>query len=237
MKAVGSAQVDDILEGIFDCIGGVFFENCLESTLSGLESTDDLTGTLSAIVLGAVQLVNAPGAPNDNIDNYPLLNSYDNNNDGDITDSGEFVCTTANQVKCPSVLQLVDLILDLINTGYTLTQVENAILASAGPTIDPIITEIFDCLEDPIPTTLSVSSSPASKQGSTSVLSTTPPALKQQESSSSLTTLNTENKQQAQTTSLQDSSLTTTVRSEPEIPSVNTMLENPHVKALLENPI
>ena len=56
MKAVGSAQVDDILEGIFDCIGGVFFENCLESTLSGLESTDDLTGTLSAIVFGAYRL-------------------------------------------------------------------------------------------------------------------------------------------------------------------------------------
>ena len=74
----------------------------------------------------------------------------------------------ANQVKCPSVLQLVDLMLDLFNTGYTLTQMENAMLASAGPdTIDPIIAEIFDCLEDPIPTTsttLSVSSSqPASK--------------------------------------------------------------------------
>ena len=40
----------------------------------------------------------------------------------------------------------------------------------------------------------------------------------------------------AQMESLQDTSITTTVQAEPEIPSVNTLLENPHVKALLENP-
>jgi hypothetical protein len=36
--------------------------------------------------------------------------------------------------------------------------------------------------------------------------------------------------------SLQDTSITTTVQAEAEIPSLNTLLENPHLKALLENP-
>ena len=39
-----------------------------------------------------------------------------------------------------------------------------------------------------------------------------------------------------QITSLQDTSINTTVQAEPEIPSVNTLLENPHLKALLEDP-
>ena len=39
-----------------------------------------------------------------------------------------------------------------------------------------------------------------------------------------------------QITSLQDTSINTTLQAEPEIPSVNTLLENPHLKALLENP-
>jgi hypothetical protein len=40
----------------------------------------------------------------------------------------------------------------------------------------------------------------------------------------------------AQIELLQDTSITTTTRVEPEIPSLNTLLENPHLKALLENP-
>jgi hypothetical protein len=235
MKAVGSAQVDDILEGIFDCIGGVLVENCLQSSLAGLDTTHR-TGTITAIVQGAVELVEASGGINDDIDNYPFLASYKVNGDDDISDAGEFVCTTASPGTCPTDLQLVNLILDLFNTGYTLTAMENAMLNNGDDTIDPIIAEIFDCLEDPLPTTSSVLSSSVSKQGSTSVLSTTSPALKQQESSSSLTTTNTENNQESQTRSLQETSITTTVKAEPEIPSVNTLLENPHLKALLENP-
>src|SRR5918994_743782 len=42
--------------------------------------------------------------------------------------------------------------------------------------------------------------------------------------------------QQGQLTSLQDTSIATTVQAEPEIPSLNILLENPHLKALLENP-
>ena len=50
---------------------------------------------------------------------------------------------------------------------------------------------------------------------------------------------------QAQISSLQENSLTTNVKSEPEIPTfnaqqentdLNVLLENPNVKALLENP-
>ena len=219
MKAVGGNSEDDIIEGIFDCIGTVLVGNCIESSLSDLNETDR-TGTITAIVVGAAQLVENAAPPTDDVDNYPFLNHYDLNNNDVITDAGEFVCTPASPGTCPTDLQLVNLILDLFNTGYTLTQMEMAMLDFAGPTIDPIITEIFDCLEDPLPTTLSVSSVPASEQGSTSVPSTTSKAFKQQ----------------AQTTSLQDSSITTTVQAEPEIPSVNTLLENPHVKALLENP-
>jgi hypothetical protein len=40
----------------------------------------------------------------------------------------------------------------------------------------------------------------------------------------------------AQIESLQDISITTSERAEPEIPSLNTLLENPHLKAMLENP-
>jgi hypothetical protein len=40
----------------------------------------------------------------------------------------------------------------------------------------------------------------------------------------------------AQIESLQDTSITTSERAEPEIPSLNTLLENPHLKAMLENP-
>jgi hypothetical protein len=42
--------------------------------------------------------------------------------------------------------------------------------------------------------------------------------------------------QQGQLTSLQDTSIASTVEAEPEIPSLNILLENPHLKALLENP-
>ena len=40
----------------------------------------------------------------------------------------------------------------------------------------------------------------------------------------------------AEIESLQDISKTTTVQAEPEMPSVNTLIENPYLKALLENP-
>ena len=40
----------------------------------------------------------------------------------------------------------------------------------------------------------------------------------------------------AQIASLQETSMTTTVQAEPEIPTLNTLLEHPNLKALLENP-
>jgi hypothetical protein len=40
----------------------------------------------------------------------------------------------------------------------------------------------------------------------------------------------------AQMESLQDTSITTTERAEPENPTMNTLLENPHFKSLLQDP-
>jgi hypothetical protein len=42
--------------------------------------------------------------------------------------------------------------------------------------------------------------------------------------------------QQGQLTSLQDTSIASTVEAEPQIPSLHILLENPHLKSLLENP-
>jgi hypothetical protein len=229
MKAVGSAQVDDILEGIFDCIGGVFVENCLQSSLSGLDSTNR-TATITAIVLGAAALVES-GTLTDDIDNYPLLASYKVNGDDDITDVNEFVCTSGDQTECPSDLQLVNLLLDLFNTGYTSTQMENAMLTAGNANADPVIMEIFDCLSDPLQTQslMSALSSVFELQDSTAYLSKMNTGIFEQTTTTSQEspTINSHNAEQTTTTSQESPTINShnaeqTTTTSQESPTINS---------------
>ena len=76
-------------------------ETCISYWLS-LADGATRTGTITAIVVGAAQLVENAAPPADDLDNYPFLASYDLNNDDDITDAGEFVCTTSNTELMPA---------------------------------------------------------------------------------------------------------------------------------------
>ncbi len=115
-------------------------------------------------------------APEDTINDYPFLDAYDHNNDGDITDAGEFVCTSSSITTCPHDFELVDLFLDLLSEGYDLTNavnlanngpptpdaddLEEAILDEGGNQEDQITTGIFNCIESRISVTISSIDSP-----------------------------------------------------------------------------
>ena len=217
-------------------------QNCIAYWLS-LADGSARVGTITAIVVGLAELVQynlGVTVPEDTIDDYPFLDAYDNNNDGDITDNGEFVCTTSSTTTCPHDFELVDLFVDLINAGYDLTNavnlpnngpptpdaddLEEAILDEGGNQEDQITRGIFDCIEEKNPelSLQAISSSDFAEQG----IATT----------SSKSAVNIENVEQAQAKSLQDTSITTSVKAEPEIPTTTTDLNNPTTTTDLNNP-
>ena len=52
-----------------------------------------------------------------------------------------------NEQLCPQPFQLTDIMVELIDAGYTLAQFETAILAAGGNQEDDITEGIFNCIE------------------------------------------------------------------------------------------
>ena len=66
--------------------------------------------------------------PGDNVGTYPGLEELD---EADGNDNNDIVinCDNNDPSGCPSDAQLADIIIQLLNAGYTLIQIENAALS------------------------------------------------------------------------------------------------------------
>jgi hypothetical protein len=202
-----------------DTLAGIL-QNCIAFYLS-LGNGAARSGAIISMVEGWQALVNGPTIPGDNVGTYPALEELDEADGNDNNDIVISNCNNNDPSGCPSDAQLADIIIQLRTAGYTFTQIENAALN--GGTSPPsgntpeVIEGIFNCIDerDPDLFSLSLSSSAFTQHDTTKLMSQSTENTKNIKDPK----ISDQNKQkQAQTTSLQETSMTTTVKAEPEIP-------------------